>query len=98
MELVSVRHLTWQSSLPPADVSGNALDGEFLGKFPTGDTHPGGSFSATLPIKIMRKRVKSVSLQRGDFPIRLAAVRRPFGFWERGSRAPTKAAGTAALG
>jgi hypothetical protein len=25
---------------------------EFLGKFPTGDMHPGGNFFTTLPIKI----------------------------------------------
>jgi hypothetical protein len=43
-----------------ADAAGSVLDGEFLGKFPTGDMHPGGDFFATLPIKI--KKVKTVSI------------------------------------
>ncbi|MDB5352698.1 MAG: Alkaline phosphatase [Planctomycetota bacterium] len=30
------------------DVAGNALDGEFYGRFPTGNGHPGGDFAATL--------------------------------------------------
>jgi len=33
------------------DVAGNALDGEFFGKFPTGDGHPGGNFKAEVIIK-----------------------------------------------
>jgi hypothetical protein len=32
------------------DLAGNALDGEFNGTFPTGNGHPGGDFSHTLPI------------------------------------------------
>jgi hypothetical protein len=39
-----------------ADLAGSALDGEFLGSFRTGDTHPGGNFSATLPIKFKKKK------------------------------------------
>jgi sugar lactone lactonase YvrE len=33
------------------DVAGNALDGEFYGKFPTGDGHHGGNFEAEVIIK-----------------------------------------------
>ncbi len=40
------------------DVAGNALDGEFLSKLPTGDTHPGGNFSAVLPIKFKKSKKK----------------------------------------
>jgi hypothetical protein len=32
------------------DRAGNALDGEFLGTFPSGDGHPGGNFLATLTV------------------------------------------------
>jgi streptogramin lyase len=39
-----------------ANVAGTALDGEFLGMFPTGDKHPGGNFSAVLPIKIKKPK------------------------------------------
>ena len=31
------------------DLAGNALDGEFLGNFPSGNGHPGGDFTITLP-------------------------------------------------
>ena len=41
------------------DIAGNALDGEFLGKFPTGDMHPGGNFTAMLPIKIKKTKAKA---------------------------------------
>ena len=46
---------TWVASTAPItiaimDLSGNVLDGEFSGKFPSGDGKPGGDFTATFTI------------------------------------------------
>jgi streptogramin lyase len=38
-----------------ADRAGNALDGEFMGTFPSGDGHPGGSFVVQLPMRGHRR-------------------------------------------
>jgi virginiamycin B lyase len=37
-----------------ADRAGNALDGEFMGVFPSGDGHPGGPFVVRLPLRRQR--------------------------------------------
>ena len=45
------------------DIAGNALDGVFLGTFPTSSTQP-GSFSAVLPIKFKKPKLVSQSSTR----------------------------------
>jgi len=41
-----------------ADVAGSALDGAFLGVFPTGNGHPGSNFTAVLPITLKNANKK----------------------------------------
>jgi streptogramin lyase len=56
------------------DLAGNALDGVFLGTFPTSSTQP-GNFSAVLPIKFKKPKIVSQSSTRIAASIRAVARR-----------------------
>ncbi|WP_406698904.1 DUF4394 domain-containing protein [Singulisphaera sp. Ch08] len=52
-----------------ADLAGNAFDGEFTGRFPSGNAQPGGNFVAALR---PRNRIGAVSSRRGASEVNLS--------------------------